>query len=231
MSSRTVLITGANRGIGLALTRTFGRAGWRVIAGCRNPEAAEQLKEEAQRYTIEPEALDVSDPGSIAGFAERTNQSAIDVLINNAGVFHQTGPFAAFDRSEWQSSMEVNVFGPVQLSLALLPALRAGHDRKIVSISSALGSIALTTGSTYAYRCSKAALNMAMRSLAMDLAEDQFTVVSISPGLVNTELVRDIPRDKISPEESAQAMFNLISALRTSDTGKFFKYSGPELAW
>lgn len=227
----TILVTGGNRGIGLALVRRYLSNGWTVIATCRDPAGAEALQAERANGTLEIETLDVADPQSIAALADRIGSRPIDMLVNNAGVYWRTGALSGLPADAWGQTFATNVMGPVELSLALLPALRAGSKRTVINITSALGSIAETSGGSYAYRASKAALNMAMRSLAIDLKAEGFIVLQQSPGLVDTDLARDVPRGKISPEESVAGMGAVFDGLMPADNGSFRRHTGETLQW
>ena len=193
------MITGASRGIGLALVDACAARGLEVVATCRKPDEAGSLM-------------------------ERTLDPKIRVARRTAGL-------APFDRGFWEEAMVTNVIGAMHLSALMIPALRRGAGRRIVAISSALGSIAGTTGGTNAYRSSKAALNMGMRTLAEELRPERFTVVSVSPGVVDTELARDVPGAKISPGESAEALMAFLGGAGPDDSGRFYRHTGEELAW
>lgn len=225
---KTVLVTGGNRGIGRALAEEFARRGWHVAITAREPG---QIEPFPKGVDIAVEQLNVSDEASIDALQRRWSGKPLDMLVNNAGVYFRTPPLSAFDVAEWQTTMETNLFGPMRLSLALLDSLRRSQTRRIVSITSALGSITGTFGGFYAYRSSKAALNMAMRSLAVDLAAEQFTIVQISPGLVATDMTTAVPGEKISPSQSARAMADILEPLDHSHNGRFFSHFGTELSW
>jgi NAD(P)-dependent dehydrogenase (short-subunit alcohol dehydrogenase family) len=223
----SVLITGGNRGIGRALAEEYLGRGWQVTITARDPGAISPFR----RGPVAIEQLDVTSGFSVAALCERWQGRSLDMLINNAGMYRRTPALSPFDEAEWTRTLATNLFGPVRLSLGLLPALRAGKLKRIVSVTSLLGSIARSTGAFYAYRSSKAALNMAMHSLAIDLAPEAFTVMQISPGLVATEMTTEVPGAKMSPEESACAVASVIEALTAADNGKFLAHFGAELPW
>lgn len=228
---RTVVVTGANRGIGLALAQVYVERGWQVVAACRSPAGASALAGREWRAPPKVEQLDMASPASIEAFAARLSGRAIDMLVNNAGVYHRTARLEPFDRAAWEETLDVNLLGAMHVTALLLPHLRQGATRKIIAVSSALGSIATSFGGSNSYRSAKAGLNMGMRNLAQELSPEGFTIAAISPGVVDTELARDVPVDKISATDSAEAMADLIEALGPADTGCFLRHSGERLEW
>ena len=225
-SSKTVLITGANRGLGLEFARQCATAGWTVIATARKPESASELNALGVRVM----QLDVADQGSIDGVARELKGAPIDLLINNAGIFPRSGSLADTDFKDVAETYEVNTIGPMRVTRALLPNLRSGEMKTVVSISSGLGSIAdNTSGRFYGYRESKAALNMFTRSLAAELRDDGFTCVVISPGWVQTDMGG--PDANLTPEESITGMRAVIAKLTPADTGTYWNYNGATMPW
>src|SRR6185369_4436776 len=185
-SGATVLITGANRGIGLEFARQYAAEGWSVIACCRQPEAADALHQLG--VAVEAQRLDVTQDDDIRALAERLAGRPIDVLINNAGIFPQREAFGETDTATWLHTLHSNCIGPVHVLKALLPNLQAGKQRKTIAITSGLGSIgSQLAGGNYAYRTSKAALNMAMANAAAEL-RGQLIVAVVSPGWVQTDM-------------------------------------------
>lgn len=227
-----VLITGANRGIGLEFVRQFAGRGDVVYATARNPDGASALNALAQAHpALRVLTLDQSDPASVAALAETLADAQLDVLVNNAGVFPQSGGLEALDWDMMRQGFEINTLGPLQVSIALLGCLRAGGRRVIANISTQMGSIGdNTSGGSYAYRASKAALNMVTRSMAHDLSGEGFTAMVIHPGWVQTDMGG--PNAKITTEQSVSGMIALLDAA-TPDThsGRFFAWSGGELPW
>jgi NAD(P)-dependent dehydrogenase (short-subunit alcohol dehydrogenase family) len=228
--SWTCLVTGANRGIGLALVRALRDQGHSVIACARGIPASES--DPGVRWM----PLDVTDDGSIARLAKRLAAEPIDVLINNAGVLplSATGsklgsPLAAIGRAEFMSAMDVNAAGPLLISGALLPALRAGHGRLIVNVSSDLASLELAAGTMYAYRASKAALNMITRVMAGELAQDGFTCVAIHPGWVRTDMGG--PEADMGVHDSARRIVRTLQTLGTDHNGTYLNYDGEKIPW
>ncbi|MEZ6022148.1 MAG: SDR family oxidoreductase [Hyphomonadaceae bacterium] len=227
-----ILITGASRGIGLALATEFAGRGWRVRAACRTPDSAEALKAlAAQNNAVSLHPIDVTDQASIDALAAELQGETLDVLCNNAGIGGGRAALGALDFPHWRTVLETNLLGAVKTTEAFLPHVEASTQKKIVSISSSLGSISTTKGGSYAYRSSKAALNMAMRSIAMDLQPRGVTVAVLSPGIVDTDFTRGARMDKISPQESARGLADMIEKLSPDQTGEFLRYNGEALTW
>jgi NAD(P)-dependent dehydrogenase (short-subunit alcohol dehydrogenase family) len=221
----SVLVTGANRGIGLEFARQYAGDGWQVIAGCRDPAAAAELR--ALPGEIRIEALDVGDDGQIAGLGKRLGDQPIDVLINNAGVY---GSSSGSDTALWLDVLRVNCIGPLHLAERLAGNVVRSKRRLIASLTSGMGSIAQNDGGGYViYRSSKAALNMAMRSLAAELRPRKVAVVVVSPGWVRTDMGGSSA--PLSPQESVAAMRRLFDDVKLADSGKFFDRDGSEIPW
>jgi len=179
--SMTVLVTGANRGIGLELVRQMRARGHQVIGTARKPEQAMELKETGARVV----QLDVTDSNSIRAMAEQLKGQRIDLLINNAGMLgHNAQSFAEADFDQVIATFDVNSLGPMRVTQALLPNILAGSGKTVIQISSTMGSIANNSGGYYGYRASKAALNMLNSSLALELADNGITSVVMHPGWV-----------------------------------------------
>ena len=225
-ASQTVLITGANRGLGLEYAQQFSERGYTVIGTARNPEAATELARVADRI----EQLDVADPASVAALAERLDGVPIDILINNAGMFDRDDvTIDAVDFGTMEQTFAVNTFGPLRVTQALLPNLRAGKARLIISMSSQLGSIENSNGRWYAYRASKTALNQFNKIWSVELASDGFTCVVLHPGWVRTDMGG--PNASYSPEESVAGLVNVIEALTPEDNGGFYDFQGNPIPW
>ena len=222
----TVLITGANRGIGLEYARQFEAKGYTVIGTARQPDEATELK----ALGVRVEALDVTDAASVAALAKRLDGVPIDVLINNAGIGDRDDTdVLATDFATFERTLAVNTIGPLRVTQALLPNLRAGTRKHIVNMSSRLGSIALNNGKFPAYRASKAALNQVSRSLSIDLGKQGFVVVAVHPGWVRTDMGgAEAP---LLPDESVRGLLALIERLAASDNGRFYDYLGAEIPW
>lgn len=230
---KRILITGANRGLGLEFVRQYAAQGHQLLAACRQPQQATALQALAQQHAnIQIEALDVQDLAQIDVFASRLNGLAIDVLINNAGVYGDEPEhgFGNLDYARWQQTLLTNTIAPVKLSEALLPQLMAGQDKLIVAVSSLMGSIADNgSGGSLLYRSSKAGLNAVMHSLAIDLQVRGVGVLILHPGWVRTDMGG--PNGLIDVEESVRGMCQCIDGFDPGQTGSFVKYDGTSLPW
>lgn len=225
---RTVLITGANRGIGLEFAKQLHAAGWKVIATAREPDKADDLKSLGKEVRLE--ALDVASGESVAALVKRLKDQPIDLLINNAGVSSAGSRLPDIKMEDFEHVIEVNAIGPVRVTQALLPSLKSGKGKLIVNITSGLGSIEQNRGGgQYGYRESKAALNMFTRSIAAELKRDGFICIAIHPGWVQTDMGG--PRATLTPEQSITGMRKVIDGLKPEDSGKFWSYDGTNLPW
>lgn len=221
----TVLITGTNRGIGLELTRQYAAEGWRVHACARDLAKAAALKEVRGDITLHE--LDVADETEIAALVRALQGQPIDLLINNAGV---GGNDEATDPDPWLEVFRVNSIAPVRVLEALLPNLQRSKDPRVLNLTSLMGSIAdNSSGGSYAYRSSKAALNAAMKSLAIDLKPRGITIAVMHPGWVKTDMGG--PGAPVTPKASAEGLRRVIAALKPSDSGAFLNYDGAKLPW
>jgi NAD(P)-dependent dehydrogenase (short-subunit alcohol dehydrogenase family) len=239
-----VLITGASRGIGLEFARQYARDGWDVIATCRRPAEAVKLQALAKEHkNIRIETLDVIDGQSIAALAAKLKDAAIDLLINNAGVprsgkasspgvDNYYGPeeeFENLDAEEWIGAIRVNAVAPVMITRAFAPNLARGHEKKTVMLSSRYGSISMNRPDLLTYSTSKAALNMAMRKLALFLQPRGIAVASLHPGWAQTDMGgsnADVP-----VVTSVSGMRKVIAGLTLEKTGQFFDYDGKSIPW
>jgi NAD(P)-dependent dehydrogenase (short-subunit alcohol dehydrogenase family) len=227
-AKRTVLVTGANRGLGLEFAKQYHAAGWTVIATAREPNGADDLRAIGKDVRIE--ALDVADPASVAALAAALKDMPIDLLINNAGISGGGRKLEEINPDEYERVLQVNTIGPMRVTQSLLPNLKAGKGRMIVSISSGLGSIAQNTrGVNYGYRESKAALNMFMRTMAAELKDDGFICIAMSPGWVQTDMGG--PNAQLTPEQSITGMRKVMDGLKPEDSGKFWNYTGEIVPW
>ena len=237
---QNILITGANRGIGLALTRRFLELGERVFAGIRNPNNwgvfAELPAEQRARLTVV--GLDVASDVSVREASQFVSSQVpeLDVLVNMAGVspFPHDARLETVDLGQVRDTFDTNVIGPLRVAQAFAPLLRAGasaeRPARLVNVSSGVASIAgKDNGIFYAYGVSKTALNMLTVTESFDLKGDQVCVVALDPGWVRTELGG--PNAHLAPEESAAACAELISGLKLAQSGKFLHYSGSEIAF
>lgn len=219
---KTVVITGANRGIGFALVQEYLGQGWRVIGVCRSP-STELEATDAQVIA----GIDVTSTKAIAELAARLAGVKIDLLINNAGVL-QHDSLGDIDYNKVTQQFLVNAQAPVQVTEALLGHLSEGA--KIAFITSRMGSIAdNTSGGYYGYRMSKAALNAAAKSLSLDLKSRGIAVAILHPGYVQTAMVNF--GGDISAAESARRLSKRIAELNVKNTGGFWHSNGDELPW
>jgi NAD(P)-dependent dehydrogenase (short-subunit alcohol dehydrogenase family) len=223
---RTVLITGANRGIGLELSRQYAAAGWQVIGTARRPDDAEALRETGAEVL----QLDVTDQQSVERLARSLDGRPLDLLINNAGILPLMWTLEEVDFEQFNRILAVNTVGPVRVTRALLPNLRAGELKTIVNVTSNLGSIGENNGGGfYGYRESKAALNMFTRSLAADLGPEGFTSIVMHPGWVKTDMGG--ASAPVEVEDSAAGIRRVIESLSPTDNGTFWTFEGDQMAW
>jgi NAD(P)-dependent dehydrogenase (short-subunit alcohol dehydrogenase family) len=224
----TVLITGANRGIGLELAKQYAGDGWSVIATARDAKNADGLK--ALKGDIRIEALEVTDEKQIAALAKALKGTAIDVLLNNAGMLTGYESFGETEARSWLQTLHVNSIAPLKLTEALVEHVAASRQKKIAAITSGMGSIGshASTGA-YAYRSSKAALNMVMVTAANELRSRGISIAVISPGWVKTDMGgAGAPLDV---KQSAAGIRKVIDKLNVGISGQFFNYSGENLPW
>jgi NAD(P)-dependent dehydrogenase (short-subunit alcohol dehydrogenase family) len=229
----TILITGANRGLGLEFTRQYLSEGYAVIAAARNTGAAHRLRqlERDSKGSLSLVEADVADSASVRRAASNIQTPAIDILINCAGVMGGDGQaIGSIDYHEWMRVLDVNVLGPMRMCEAFLDRVARSDRRLIVTITSGMGSLAdNTSGGDIAYRTSKAAVNMAMRTAAIDLKPRGIVCVVINPGWVKTDMGG--PNAKLTPEQSVAGMRRVIAELGPNDSGRFYNYDGREYPW
>jgi len=217
-----VVITGANRGIGLELARHYQADGWQVTGVCRASSA--DLDAVAQRVI---ENVDVTSSESITRLQAALADQRIDLLINNAGLLLDD-VLGSLDVDSLRQQMEINAYAPLRICEALLPNLAEGS--KIANITSRMGSIGDNdSGGRYGYRASKAALNAFGRSLALDLKEHSIAVAQLHPGYVKTRMVNF--GGVLSPEDSAAGLAARIDELNLNNSGSFWHSNGEELPW
>ena len=216
----TVLITGANRGIGLEFARQYAADGWEVIATAR------QSSPELDGLGVRVECLDLSDADAVAAFPQKID-GGLDLFIANAGTSRPKDTDGADSARDWQAMMMVNAIAPYQLGHALLPNMADGG--KMIAISSGMGSIGDTGGGWVPYRTSKAALNMAWSNLALEARSQGVTCVLFSPGWVKTRMGG--PGAEITSEQSVSDMRSTIDRLTIDDTGRFLRRNGSEIPW
>ena len=225
----TVMITGANRGIGLEFARQYAEDGWRVIATCRDPASGRSLAELGP--SVEVYTLDVADPRQIEKLAQLLDGQAIDILINNAAIY---GPrpsvLGTVGYEAWPEVMHINVMSPLKVAECFADHVARSESGIMVAISSQMGSIGdNTSGKSYIYRSSKAALNMVMKGLSVDLKARGISVVMLHPGWVKTDMGG--PNAKVDTVDSVTGMRRVIAGVGPGDTGGFFDHDGTALPW
>jgi len=234
--SPTVLITGSNRGIGLAFAKQYAEKGWNVIATARTPGKAENLKKLAETHPkLVIEQLDVTDVVSISALAKKYHGKPIDVLINNAGIAGDANAqkYGQFDYKELEKVMAVNVLGPLRVSHAFVDNVAVSQQKKIVCMSSGMGSMMISqfAPNLYFYKISKAGMNIAMGTLAKDLQKRGIIVFRLAPGMVNTRLLEQsgMGGQGIEPKESVTGMIEMIDKVTPEMTKEVYTYSGKKL--
>jgi len=237
-SKPTVLITGANRGIGLEFVKQFSGRDWNIIATARKPEAATDLQEIAKNYDqLVVERLDVTDFARMQELQVKYAEQAIDVLLSNAGITPKyKSAFKRVAGVDWdmmRKSLDVNAIAPLQLAQTFIDNVAASEQKKIVIISSKAGSFELSPEMPmmYSYRGSKAALNMYMYTLSFETPKKEVILTLLSPGQVNTVPGMKIP-NAIETDESVSKMMVVIDSLTPEQNGKFLDFQdGSELGW
>jgi|AGTN01.3.fsa_nt_gi Short-chain dehydrogenases of various substrate specificities len=220
----TILITGANRGLGLEFVRQFAADGWRVIATVRDPLAGKAASDAGAEVYV----ADMADLDSIDRLKAALAGVELDILLNNAGIYGESQSFGAVDPDAFLKVVRVNTLAPLKMAEAFAGQLTG--RRIIASVSSMMGSVAEnTSGGYYAYRASKAALNMVMKSLALDLKDRGVVAVALSPGWVRTDMGG--PDAPLDPPAAIAGMRAVLDRVGAEDSGKFFHFDGRELPW
>ena len=234
-----ILVTGANRGLGLEFTRQYAERGARIIATARKPEKADALNAlAADNRNITVEQLDVTDHAMIDALAEKYVDQPIDLLLNNAGIGGNSSDqvFGRMNFDTFDQIMDVNVKGPMKICQSFRKHVRASDHKKMVAVSSSQGSIA-SVGSPmlYFYRASKAALNMCMVNLAAQLQRRRVIVGLVTPGATATDFIPEQFRSAIKniqePPVAAADMIRNIDRFTVANTGTFFDYDGTIVPW
>ncbi len=224
----TVLITGAARGLGLDFTKRYAAKGWKVLACARKPDGLKGIKGDVHHHPLE-----VTDYKAVTALAKALNGEAIDVLICNAGVGgdrEQSGQvLGAFDADQMRRVFEINTLAPLMMAEAFVEHVARSQQKKLIAITSILGSVANNNGGRYAYRASKTALNMEWSCLAKDLAGKGVICVALHPGWVRTDMGG--PTATLTIEQSVPSMVKVIEGLKPSDNGRYVSYDGSELPW
>ena len=229
----STLITGANRGLGFEFARQYLADGWQVYAACRDPASASELRRLAEDSygKLRILAMNVTDQASIRAAATELDGQAIDLLLNNAGIIGPRGQtIGNIDYEAWAEVLAVNTMGPMRVSEAFVGHVASSDRKLIVTLTSGMGSIAdNTSGGSIIYRSSKAAVNMVVRSQAIDLAPRGITCVVVNPGWVRTDMGG--PNASLEPSESISALRRLIATFGPQQSGKFFNHTGREYPW
>ena len=235
----TVLVTGANRGLGLEFVRQYLAEGWQVIACCRRTSEPLDVLHQSHPDALIIDEFALGDTAQLKAFAARLGTRPVDVVINNAGTMGR-GSFATkglepfrfgnAEAEDWAQVFHLNVFVPMKLAELLVENVAASEMRRIVTLTSMLGSIAMNTvGGVYAYRASKAAVNAMMRSMAIDLAERGIIAIPLHPGWVRTDLGGK--KAQLDAPVAVAGMRDVIGALTPEQTGCFLAYDGETLPW
>jgi len=221
----TALITGAARGLGLAFVERYAAKGFKVHACARKPEALKDVTGD-----VHPHKLEVTDYEAVGALARKLAGEAIDVLICNAGIAgRESGTLGGIDPATWRQTLEVNSLAPLMMAEAFVDHVARSQERKLIAITSRLGSITHNSGGMYAYRASKTALNMEWRSLSIDTAGKGLICVVLHPGWVRTDMGGS--GAPIGIAESVPAMVEVIDRLKPADNGHFFNYDGSAIEW
>lgn len=230
----TIVVTGANRGLGLELTRVYAGRGDRVIAGCRNPGNADELA----TLTGHVHAVDLGDEQSIAAFAAAIGDQPVDIVVNNAAIDARNLGAADSERdvltqtpAQLRGQIEVNAVGPWLLSRGLLPQLRRSTNPRIVNITSQIGSMEVSRriGRDVGYAVSKAALNMITVKLAWRLRDEGVIAVLVHPGHMRTDMGGAAAA--MEPDDAARRIVEMVDTLTIDDTGTFRRWDGTTHPW
>ena len=234
----TVLITGSNRGLGLEFSRQYAAAGWNVIATCRNPKKAKELQLLAEEYNqVAVEKMDVTSQPEVDFVADTYHDQPIDVLLNNAGIYGtlEKQALGTFDFEELKRVFDVNTIGSLRVSAAFIGNVIASDQKKIISLGGGMGTLTIGSmfGGHYFMKMSKAAHLSAMGTLQADVDDTGIIITMISPGRVDTQLMRDSrwTGKSISAEKSASLVISLIERLEPEMKGRLVMYNGTIIPW
>ena len=225
----TVFITGANRGLGFEFAKQYAAARWRVIAACRDPAKAEALS--AVEGDVQVETMDVDDDASVASLSDKLKDEAIDLLINNAGIYGPKHLSAEdMDYEAWGRVLRTNTMSPFRVTMAFLQQVRNSDQKIIATLSSKMGSLNENQdGGEYIYRSSKAALNAALKGLSYDLADAGIRIMLMHPGWASTDMGG--PSAPLLPADGVAGLRKVLAGIKDGETGVFYDYNGGELAW
>jgi NAD(P)-dependent dehydrogenase (short-subunit alcohol dehydrogenase family) len=229
----TALITGASRGLGLEFATQYAKAGWQVIATCRDPGKADALRAlaGAGNGLVQIEALDVGDAAGTRRLAGAVGKRPIDLVIANAGLYGTRDQgLKDLDDAEWGEVMRINVMAPMRLAALLTDSVAASTGKQMAFVSSRLGSMASNEeGGGYVYRSSKAALNAVVKSLSVDLKPRGITAVALHPGWVRTDMGG--PSAPLDAPTSVSGMVKVLAGLKPKDSGTLIEYTGQTVPW
>lgn len=222
-----VLITGANRGIGLEFARQYGEAGWKVMAACRNPDAADELR--ALDGDISIQELNYDDLAGIDALAKQAGIGSLDLLILNAGLNVQANaPLEETDYEQWHNVFQANVIGPFRTANAFADQVAASDQKTIAVLGSMAGSFSIDQPGNYVYRTTKAGLHNAMKYLAQELLPKGIKLVVMHPGRVRNSRA---PNNPLEARVSVSSMRDVFEKLTENQAGTFLNYDGKELPW
>jgi NAD(P)-dependent dehydrogenase (short-subunit alcohol dehydrogenase family) len=229
-TSLTILITGANRGIGLEYVRQYAQAGHTVYATVRDVASAHELQALAARHSqVQVLALDVADITAIRALATQLSGLTIDILISNAGIYPPSR-LGTTDPQEWLHAFQVNTLTTYYLAESFLTQLQRAEQGKVIAMTSKMGSITdNSSGGEYIYRSTKTALNMVVKSLALDLQPFNIAVALLHPGWVRTDMGG--PNGLINTETSVAGLREVIDELSAARSGEFIAYDGKTVPW
>lgn len=231
---KTVLITGANRGLGLEFAKQYSAAGYQVYATTRTPLADDGLKALSDKHkNVNVLSFEATDEKQIAGLKTMLSGHAIDILIANAGYYgpkDERNALGQVDTAEWLKTFNINVLAPLKLVEALVDNIKLGKDKKIAILSSKMGSMGDNgSGGSYIYRSSKAAINAVVKSLSIDLAPHKIKLVALHPGWVKTDMGGS--NALIDTQTSIAGMKTVIQKLTHKQSGSFIAYDGQNIPW
>ena len=229
----TILITGANRGIGLEMVKYSVDQGWRIFACCRNPHNADSLFNIAKLSNgqISVHIADMQELSTLQALSYELRNEPIDMLINNAGIYgSDKNKFGSVDVDSWLQTFQVNSIAPLKMVEAFSEQLFMGKQKLVACMSSKMGSMADNGyGNSYIYRSSKAALNAVVKSLSIDLKQQGIICVALHPGWVKTDMGG--PNAEITTRECVEQLFNHLSLLTIEDSGRFIDIDGSDIPW
>ncbi len=228
-----ILVTGANRGIGLEMVRYGLDKGWRVFACCRHPQQADELLSLAGGSAGQASVhiADMLELATIQALSYELRNEAVDLLVNNAGVYgSKKNRFGAVDARDWLQTFQVNSIAPLKMVEAFVEQIGMSRQKKVICISSKMGSMSDNGyGNSYIYRSSKAALNAVVKSLSIDLKDRKIITVAMHPGWVKTDMGG--PNAEISTTHCVERLFSIAQSLTLEDSGRFIDIDGSDIGW